>query len=139
MLPQPSQSLVIPELQLSEVLDGANHLRGVGVFVCTDFPKFEKLLFPTDLPHFCCLWTELRDKKINRARNTSNLAQLSKQNHVKSAFPIQSVGYADYMESLSRHNSKIKQTANYVSERVIYLYRIHSWRMQSDEVRNRSI
>ena len=31
--PQPSQSLVIPELQLSEVLDGANHLRGVGVLV----------------------------------------------------------------------------------------------------------
>ena len=30
---QPSQSLVIPELQLSEVLDGANHLRGVGVLV----------------------------------------------------------------------------------------------------------
>ena len=33
MLPQPSQSLVIPELQLSEVLDGANHLRGVAVLV----------------------------------------------------------------------------------------------------------
>ena len=31
--PQPSQSLVIPELQLSEVLDGANHLRGVAVLV----------------------------------------------------------------------------------------------------------
>ena len=33
MLPQPSQSLAIPELQLSEVLDGANHLRGVAVLV----------------------------------------------------------------------------------------------------------
>ena len=33
MLPQPSQSLVIPELQLSEVLDGADHLRGVAVLV----------------------------------------------------------------------------------------------------------
>ena len=33
MLPQPSQSLVIPELQLGEVLDGANHLGGVGVLV----------------------------------------------------------------------------------------------------------
>ena len=30
---QPSQSLVIPELQLSEVLDGADHLRGVAVLV----------------------------------------------------------------------------------------------------------
>ena len=30
---KPSQSLVIPELQLSEVLDGANHLRGVRVLV----------------------------------------------------------------------------------------------------------
>ena len=30
---KPSQSLVIPELQLSEVLDGANHLRGVAVLV----------------------------------------------------------------------------------------------------------
>ena len=33
MLPQPSQSLVIPELQLGEVLDGANHLAGVAVLV----------------------------------------------------------------------------------------------------------
>jgi len=31
--PQPSQSLVIPELQVSEVLDGADHLRGVAVLV----------------------------------------------------------------------------------------------------------
>ena len=30
---QSSQSLVIPELQLSEVLDGADHLRGVAVLV----------------------------------------------------------------------------------------------------------
>ena len=33
MLPQPSQSLDSTELQLSEVLDGANHLAGVAVLV----------------------------------------------------------------------------------------------------------
>ena len=33
MLPQPSQSLDSLELQLSEVLDGANHLAGVAVLV----------------------------------------------------------------------------------------------------------
>ena len=32
-MPQPSQSLVNQLVQLSEVLDGANHLRGVGVLV----------------------------------------------------------------------------------------------------------